>query len=329
MGTTIALHNGNKISQLHNWGIMPYRERSMSDALKDIERICNYIGVKKCVTDDAKIYYKNFANCKHISGKNKGKYIIRRGKKKNGLIASCPYYASKEHKNGIGIKEIADVTGQPRKTITKGLKIFRSLIQLCSINYDFANNTSQNYVTRYCKYLDLTEEQINFCKKIAKNIAKIGLASVHTPLSVASGAVMLTNEHYELCIPRKAVGKVFSVSEVTITKTFRRLKLYKNILFDQNKVDECAKKREELKQKAILPDCLIKSYKEIYSLLKIPTINFDKTKYNKRLTTDKKIFLISKYINDKNKYNITKKKLREDFKELKLIQQDLLYVQHI
>ena len=91
--TTISGTCSSRIKTLHGWSAMPYKERSLNEVFKIIQKKCIHGKIVKCIEDDAKIMYKNISNCKHINGKNIGKSVIIRGKNRTSVIAACILFA--------------------------------------------------------------------------------------------------------------------------------------------------------------------------------------------------------------------------------------------
>lgn len=274
LSTTIMLHPKNKILKIHNWNSMPYKERTLHKALSEITEYCNILGVLQCVIDDAKIYYKKLSECKYTSGKNEGRMIIRRGKNKKGLIAACPYYACKKHYVATSIQEIAIITNLSKKIITFGLKTFKILAIKSNLSYDFLNNTPKNYLVRYCKYLNISQDNIKICKKIAKNVLILNAVSRHAPLSVASALALILSDHMKLGLSKKYIASIFQVSEVTINTIYKKLKKMEHIITDQLLTLKYKNLIENKLNKTPVSNCLLKSYMEVNTLLKMEHYDF-------------------------------------------------------
>jgi len=230
LGTSIACSNRSKIKILHGWSAMPYKERSLNIVLKEIQNKCRIAGIMKCIEDDAKILYKNTSESKHLMGKNKGKNVIIRGSNRKSLIAACVFFACKRKGKTRSPKEIAKLFDLKYKSVTKGCKTFQKLIKLKHLQYDTKISNPEHFITRYCRELHITNEYIDQATKIAKNIQKLKLASMHTPFSVATGSILLVVDLNMLNIERKVIATRFGVSEVTVIKTYRKIEHYKNIL---------------------------------------------------------------------------------------------------
>ena len=265
LGTSIACSNRSKIKILHGWSAMPYKERSLNIVLKEIQNKCRIAGIMKCIEDDAKILYKNTSESKHLMGKNKGKNVIIRGSNRKSLIAACVFFACKRKGKTRSPKEIAKLFDLKYKSVTKGCKTFQKLIKLKHLQYDTKISNPEHFITRYCRELHITNEYIDQATKIAKNIQKLKLASMHTPFSVATGSILLVVDLNMLNIERKVIATRFGVSEVTVIKTYRKIEHYKNILTNDELTDKIAILLDEDKKKLLMPDKLKQRYNKIIS----------------------------------------------------------------
>ena len=73
LGTTIACSYKCKTKQLHNWNSMPYRERILNLAFKDIHDIVKKLHILKCVEDDVKILYSTVTKYKYDNKKSRNR----------------------------------------------------------------------------------------------------------------------------------------------------------------------------------------------------------------------------------------------------------------
>ena len=126
LSTTIS-GGSNRLKTLQNWNVMPYRERSLNIVYKIIKNICEKNKIIKCVEVDAQIMYKKLSDCKHVKGRNKGKYIIIRGSNRMSLIAACIFYACRNKGITRSPKEIALMFDDKHVKMTNGCKMFRKL----------------------------------------------------------------------------------------------------------------------------------------------------------------------------------------------------------
>lgn len=261
LGTTIAGPNIGNVKRLQSWSMMPYRERSLYNVLKEISNKCTEGKILKCIEDDAKIFYKKISEYKHTTGKNKGKHVIIRGRHRISLIAACIFFACKKNKKSRTIKEIAKLFNLNYRNITKGCKTFCRLISLRNICLSINSSSPDDYVYRFCVELKMEMEYIIFAQKIARNIKRLSIASTHTAMSIATASILLTILMNDLTITKKHIAEKFKVSEVTITKTYKTIESYRDILISDEKTDKIVKGLETKRDNIEMPEHIAKKYK--------------------------------------------------------------------
>lgn len=243
--TTIAGSCSSRIKTLHGWSAMPYKERSLNDVFKIISLKCTEGKILKCIEDDAKIMYKNISDCKHISGKNKGKSIIIRGKNRMSVIAACVIFACRKKDKTRSPKEMGELFKLKYTEITKGLKIFQKLAKLKNMELKTNSTKPEHFIIRFCDELKIKKEYTELAIKIANNVQKLQVASVHTPLSLATGSIYLMIHLNKLPIQKKVIADKFNVSQVTIAKAFKKLEPFMNLLTND---EQCERLSVEIKK---------------------------------------------------------------------------------
>jgi transcription initiation factor TFIIIB Brf1 subunit/transcription initiation factor TFIIB len=242
MGTVISGTGFSRLRMIQSWNQMPYKERSLSEVLQNIEKNMKIYKITKAIIDNAKILYKNISEIKHNDGLNKGKTIIIRGLNRSGLIAACAYYGAKLQGSPRSTKEIADIFGLKLTQVTKGCRTFLELNNYQGISYSLNSSHPSDFIERYGYRLKLKKNHIDIATKIANNINKLDIASDHQPTSMAAGSILLVSHIYNLNIPKKDISDVFNISEVTITKAYKKIYPYEKILIDNNITDVLLRK---------------------------------------------------------------------------------------
>jgi len=246
LGTKIGGHSYSRMSLLQNkWYRMVYRERSLLSVLTSIEDKCKIYNINKPIIDNSKILFKKINDSKHKYGKNKGKQIIIRGINRNSLIAACIYHGCEMQGIPRSQKEIAEICNLDVTNVTKGCRKFREILEGDDILTILEPSDVLQYVERYSKKLNLDTKYIEICKSLSINIKKLDIASDHQPPSIAAGSIMLISEVYNLNINIKEISIKFKISEVTIKKTYKKIREYKDILFDDKLVEKNLKLLEE------------------------------------------------------------------------------------
>jgi transcription initiation factor TFIIIB Brf1 subunit/transcription initiation factor TFIIB len=237
LGTKIATKGYNKISALQRQGQMPYREKSLLEVLERIQSKCKKYSVSQSIIDSAKILYKKVSDSKHIRGKRKGKNMIMRCINRRSMIASCVFYACKMQREPRSPKEIADIYDLEIKHVHRGCRKILDYIDLNSTFYQIKNSQAADFIERLSKKLNIDTKFIEISKDVCNNIHKLDIASTHEPPSVAAGCILLVANTYSLPITKKNISEIFDISDVTISKTYRKIYPYYKIILN-NKVTE-------------------------------------------------------------------------------------------
>jgi transcription initiation factor TFIIIB Brf1 subunit/transcription initiation factor TFIIB len=245
LGTKIATKGYNKISALQKQGQMPYREKSLLEVLERIQTKCKKYGVSQSIIDSAKILYKKVSDSKHIRGKRKGKNMIMRCINRRSMIASCVFYACKMQREPRSPKEIADIYDLEIKHVHRGCRKILDYIDLNSTFYQIKNSQAADFIERLSKKLDIDKKFIEISKDVCNNIHKLDIASTHEPPSVAAGCILLVATNYNLPINKKQISEIFDISDVTISKTYRKIFPYYKIILNNKVTDLVLQKKNE------------------------------------------------------------------------------------
>lgn len=248
LGTTMNCYG--MVKKLHDWSSMPYRERMLNNVLKEIRQKCRDGNIMKCIEEDAEIMFKNISECKHQSGKNKGRYIIMRGSNRRSLIAACVFFACKRRNKARTHHEIAKIFGLRYTDITKGCKNFLKYMEMRKMNLKFSYSSPVHFVERYCRKLHIKNSCAEMAQRIANNTIRLNLASDHTPPSIATASIMLMAELQGLSITKRSVANKFNVSEVTITKAYRKMLSRAELLLCDEAVEAIVSKIKVNREKA-------------------------------------------------------------------------------
>ncbi len=251
LGTKFKTRGYSRISNLQRQGQMPYREKSLLEILTKIQKKCKTYGITQTIIDSAKILYKKVSDCKHTKGKRAGKNRIMRCINLRSMIAACVFYACKLQGEPRSPKEIADIYDLEIKNVNKGCRRFLEFIDLESLNTEFSSSKSSDFIERFASKLSLEEQYIKIAKDISTNIHKLDIASTHEPPSVAAGCILLVAVMYHLDISKKQISDVFKISDVTISKTYRRIHPFHNIVMNNNITELVLQKRNSIPKKKI------------------------------------------------------------------------------
>jgi transcription initiation factor TFIIB len=230
LGTKIKCKGYNRISALQKQGQMPYKEKSLMEELYKIQDKCKQYNITQTVIDTAKILYKKVNDSKHTKGNRKGKSRIMRCINRRSMIAACVFYACKLQNEPRSPKEIADIYSLEIKHVNRGYRKFIDYINVEELFNQFTSSKSTDFIKRFASKLEMNEQHIKIAIDISNNINRLDLASTHEPPSVAAGCLLLVVNIYNLAINKKQISDVFGISDVTISKTYRRIWPYHKII---------------------------------------------------------------------------------------------------
>lgn len=203
-----------RIRMYQMWNSMPYWERTLYNVFDKLYQNSSSNGIPAKVIEDSKVLYKKASEKK-----------ISRGDNKEGLIASCIYYACLINKIPRSPKEVAKIFHIDPNILTKGNARFQGLLQM---NIDSSN--PDDYISRFGSKLNLNFDDIQKCKEFTKKLDETEILSENTPTSVASGALFYYCIKKNIECSKKQIAEICGVSEVTITKCYKKLQKYENTL---------------------------------------------------------------------------------------------------
>lgn len=241
LGTMINARG--RIRQLHIWNAMPYKERSNNIMFKRIHMVCIANKICKKIEDDAKILCKHVSDTSHKEGKNKDKLIITRGCNRSGIVAGCLFIACRRNNETRAPIEIAQYFNMDEKDVNKGLRSLLEILDDENIIKDIGTSRVTHFIKRKCDSLNITNTNTMLAATIAENIDKLNIASNYTTYSLASATILLMGE---ICndksITKEKISEIFcGLSEMTIIKAFKQLRQLKNVLINNDKVNEIHK----------------------------------------------------------------------------------------
>ena len=177
----------------------------------------------------------------HVKVKNRIMRCINR----KSLIAACVFYACKVEGEPRSPKEIADIYSLDIKHVNRGYRKFMDYINIQELFPEFKSSDPQDFIKRFGKVLKIDEKYIKVAIDISNNIKKLELAGTHEPQSIAAGCLLLVINMNNLNINRKEISKVFRISDVTISKTYRRIYPHRKFICDNEITNLILEKEKE------------------------------------------------------------------------------------
>lgn len=203
------------IRKYHMWNSMSYKERSLYNIFDNITVNAINNGIATSIIEEAKMFYKKVSESK-----------ISRGDNRSGLIASSIYMSCKSNKVPRSTKEIAKIFNLKPKTMTKGCKKFQDVM-----NMNMESTCADDFIQRFCSKLNLDNEIRELCRDIVQKADELCIVSENTPPSISAGSIYLCNVVCELGISKKDMATSCELSQVTLSKCFKKLYDHRSMLF--------------------------------------------------------------------------------------------------
>lgn len=232
LGTKIVCKGHSNMSMIHSQGQMPYKEKSLMGVLDKIQVKCKEHKISQPIIDSAKNLYKKINDSKNNKGKRANKPVINRCINRISLIAACVYYACKVEKEPRSLKEIASIYDIEMKNINKGCKKIFDYVNCDPIIMQITNTHPCEFIEHNIEKLNLEKKYIDLIKNTCENVRLLNLAGSHEPQSIAAGCVLLIVLTYDLKLTKKDIAAIFDISDVTITKTYKKIHCHYKIIMD-------------------------------------------------------------------------------------------------
>lgn len=246
-GTFLVGNTNNRLKSKQRWGCVVYKEKSLNDVCEEIAQVCSKNGLTKIITDDAKILYKKFSDCKHQTGNSTGKQIIIRGVNRKSIIAGCVFKSCEKNKKPKSIKDIAKLFKLNEKKLTKGIKQLDNVLKRADDKTNFYDQFQDNdiivdLICDRCPKINIHGDDIDLAVRIATNCCRMKLASDHNPESIAAGSVLLVVSYCKLNIDKKKIASTFETTDVTIGKIFAKISGFVDVLISDDYTNHIIKK---------------------------------------------------------------------------------------
>jgi transcription initiation factor TFIIB len=211
LSTFVGLANGkcNKhmmnIARYQLWNSMPYKERTLFNAIDHLTVKAVNSGICPSIIDEAKVLYKRVCDVHRSRGDNR-----------TGLLASSIYVACKNNHVPRSAKEIGEMFGIATTTITRNCKKFQELM-----NINLESSLPMHYVARFCSHLQLEQELQAECAKVVKHVHDNRLIPSSSPPSIVAGCIRFVTVLHKAPITKKQIAEACGVSAVTVAKCCR------------------------------------------------------------------------------------------------------------
>lgn len=210
------------LARMQEWYNMPYSEKSLLEIFNIIDRKCIQDNLPTIIRDRSKLMFKIL----------KDEKILKREKPKYALIASCVYYSCKEKGIPKTTKQLAKLFDISITQMTTGCKQYNEI--MFHRNRDFLVKinpiTYIECINSMCKILEIDDRFRLIIINIANVADRLGIVNDNIPPSIAVSSIFMLITMLKLPITKKTLSMRSNISEVTISKTYKKLYPYRKYL---------------------------------------------------------------------------------------------------
>lgn len=229
MGTFIGGNRYGNLQRLHSWNAMPSDERSLWTVFQSINQNTKNSGLVNKIIEQAKLYYKILSE--KSKNKKNNETLLTRGIIRKGIISACIFVACKNNNVPRLASEIADMCDIKTSDVTRGLKKFVEIEMKKNLNININITSCNDFIERYCNKLDINSNYKKLIQFLATRAKKLSIVNDNTPQSIATGVIYLVNILYNLKIYKTKIKEKLKISDVTVSKCYKKLLAKKSILF--------------------------------------------------------------------------------------------------
>ncbi len=210
-GHTIPTRNRAQLYRLRKWQVRTRisdgTERNLAQALSNLDRLSSTLGLPRNVRETAAMIYRRAVRQK-----------LSRGRTIDGVTAAVLYAACRQCNVPRTLEEISNISQMKRKEIGRNYRNISRKLKL-----KLLPTTPQDYISRFCSQLKLSNEVQVKTIEILKHAGKQELTSGRGPTGLASAAIYIATV---LCGERRTqreIAEIGGVTEVTIRNRYKEL----------------------------------------------------------------------------------------------------------
>lgn len=225
-GTTIGYTRNpffNHLKQLNNWNSMPYQERSLKAVFDRLSQSGFGGGLTLSIIEFSHNLFAEVSKRQGSLTENK----LSRGDIRDGLIASCLFYACKEYEVSRSPQEIGKICGIETSDVTRGINLFYELMKDNTVvNLSKYITKYSDFIERYCGNLGINGQLTSEIMELGKKVDKLKILTKNTPQAMACGCIFFVVIKYGMTITKTNIADKCGISVPTITKSYERLLPY-------------------------------------------------------------------------------------------------------
>jgi transcription initiation factor TFIIB len=217
----------DQISKLHRWYCSaPYREKSLRNNFESIKQFCEKLNLNECVQNDANSVYFVYTS-----------RVTTRGRNHRGTFGACIFIACRRNEVNINSKDICDVVNITNSTLMEACKKIQIVMNDTPFTENLEPNSAQNYISIFATKIKLSKNVLKVVEQVLDIIESLSIIRQHTAPSIATGTLFFVIELLGLTMTKTELSQQCNISEVTISKTSNKIKLYKHLIIPHINLD--------------------------------------------------------------------------------------------
>ncbi|KAJ3184521.1 transcription initiation factor IIB [Geranomyces variabilis] len=204
------------LNRLHGKATNSKNEKSIMTAFKEIQTMCERIGLSKIASDTAKQIYKKAEDQK-----------LLRGKSPISIMAACIYIGCREQSLTRTFKEICALTKVSKKEIGRNYKVLMPLLERPTKEISL-----DSYVIRFSSALNVPQNVKRATSEVLKRAQDLGTLAGKSPISIVAGCLYFVNCLSEDADQKtaKEIAMTAGCTEATLKSAYKGLYDVRDIL---------------------------------------------------------------------------------------------------
>ena len=226
LSTRITMASGNSAVAANEQPVYHKRktvsssDHALSNAFGEIKTMADRLNSSWATVDRANRLFKHIYEGKKLKGRSY-----------HGIAAACLFIACRQEQVPRTFKEICAVSNCSKKEIGRTVKL---IVRVQGTDTRFEALCSQDFMSRFCSYLQLSHAIQTVATHIARCAAELKDVRSKSPLSIAAAAIYMASQASEEKKMAKDIGDISGVAESTIRQVYKLMLPHAASLFPED-----------------------------------------------------------------------------------------------
>lgn len=201
--TRIGVSTGG--TEYHNRSSMSSANRTLLNALRDINEIAERAGFPKVITDEAAGYFKRVHEERKL-----------RNRPRLAVVTACIYLACRQNNASRSLKELSTISGVQSSNIAKCFKAITKIIDVETTQVE-----SADFLSRFCSNLNLPIAVQRIATHIVTVAREGSITDGRNPTSVAAASIYMATQIAGERRGQREISEVCGCAEPTLRQSYR------------------------------------------------------------------------------------------------------------